>query len=110
MLPHLRTNLLAHAAGVLAGAGEAGIDGVWVFLLEGDELHDRVAVGFLVELVEEFLVFEGVDDRSPVLAHRRLALAIEVEHELEVDLQQTGVVLGPLDVAAHPQKAVGDAA
>ena len=110
MLPHLGTNLLAHAAGILAGAGETGEDGVGILLLEGDELHNGVAIGLLVKLVEEFLVFEGVDDGRPVLAHGRLALAIEVEHELEVDFQQAGVVLGPLDVAAHPQKTVGDAA
>ncbi len=45
-----------------------------------------------------------------MLADGRLALALEVEHELEVDLQDAGVVFGPLDVAAHPEEAFGDSA
>ena len=63
-----------------------------------------------VEVVEEFVFFEGIDDRRPVPADVALRLRLEVEHELEVDLQDAGVVLGPLDVAAHPEEAVGDAA
>ena len=40
MLPHLGGNLFAHAAGVLAGAGDTGMDAVGILLLEGDELDD----------------------------------------------------------------------
>ena len=110
MFPHLGGNLFADAAGVFAGAGEAGEDGIRVLLLEGDKLHDRVPVGFLVKLVEKFLVFERIDDRSPMSADGRFALTIEVEHQLEVDLQQAGIVFGPLDVAVHPEEAFGDTA
>ena len=34
----------------------------------------------------------------------------EVEEQLQIDIRDPGVVLRPLDVAAHPVEGIGDAA
>ena len=56
------------------------------------------------------MLFEGTDDRFPIFADELRVLILEIEHELDVDVQDAGVVLGPLDVAPHPVKRVGDPA
>ena len=80
------------------------------FLSNATKSTTVVRVGLGVERVEEVVLLEGIDDRLPMLAHRLVGLVLEVQHELEVHIQDPGVVLGPFDVAAHPIERVGDPA
>ena len=43
-------------------------------------------------------------------AHVGLGLALEIEHQLEVYVEDARVVLRTLHVTAHPEKAIGGAA
>src|SRR5690349_14666313 len=52
------------------------------------------------------MVAGGVDERQPLLAFAGRI----VQHELEVDVDEAGNVLRPLDVSAHPVDGVGDSA
>ena len=76
--------------------------------MQSQELRDRAFVGHVVERIEEVGLFERSDDRRPVL--HRLGLAAEVEEQLQIDIENAGVILRPLDVAAHPVEGIGDAA
>ncbi len=66
-------------------------------------------LGRLVVLVEILVVAGAAQDRFP---ERFLLLGPElgqVEHELEIDVEDAGDVLGPLGIAAHPVEGIGDA-
>ncbi len=60
-------------------------------------------------LVEILVVARAAQDRFP---ERFLSFRIElgqIEHELEVDVEDAGDVFGPLGITAHPVEGIGDA-
>src|SRR4029079_5067372 len=59
-----------------------------------------------VSLGEVVRIAADVDERPPLLA----GTAGEVEHQIQVDVDEARHVLGALDVTAHPVDRIGDAA
>ena len=55
---------------------------------------------------ELIVVAGGGNERRPLL----VSAGGRIKHELQVDIDETGDVLGALDVAAHPVNGIGDAA
>ena len=108
-LEHLQRDLVAHLPGILAGREEAGDDRIGVLFPEGEELRHVLAVGPLVEPEEGLLVACRAEDREPVLLELLVVEIGEVEHQLQVHVEQTRDVLRALYVAAHPVEGVGDA-
>ena len=109
LLPHFERNLLAHVPGVFARGGDAVDDRVRVLGVEGEEVDDVLAAGHLVVFVEILVVAGAAQDGFP---ERLLFLGIElgqIEHELEVDVEDAGDVFGPLGITAHPVEGIGDA-
>ena len=107
LLPHLRRDDLAHRAGVLAGrrAGTSRIE----LTFSGSNVRNwmtfrcgRRAVAFR----EHRRVAGGVHQRLPLLC----GTDRQVEHQVEVDVDEARDVLRALDVAAHPVDRIGHAA
>src|SRR5260370_27782266 len=90
LLPHLRRDDLAHGAGVLSGAPQAGADRVDVLLIESQELDDVALGGRAVPFRESRGVAGRVDQRLPLLGGANG----QVEHEVEVHLDEPRDVLG----------------
>ena len=108
LLPHFARNLFARRPRILPRERETGENRVRIFLLQGQELGDRAFVRGFVERIEKIGLFERSDDRRPML--HRVGLASEIEEELEIHIEEPGVIFRPLDVAAHPIKRIGNAA
>ena len=108
LFPHLAGNLLARRPGIFARQGETGKNRVRIFLLQRQKLDHRALVGRFVERIEKLGLFERSDHRRPVL--HGVGLAPEIEEQLQIDIENAGVILRPLDVAAHPVEGIGDAA
>src|SRR5581483_8238843 len=104
--PHLGGDHFADGAGVFAGGAEAGDDGIGIVPVEGQEVDDVVLGGGLVTLGELDVVAGDIDNRLPllVLAARR------IEHEVEVDVDETRDIFRAFDVAAHPVNRIRDTA
>src|ERR1700674_2364354 len=110
LLPHLARDLFARGPRVLARAAQAGKDRVRIFFLETDEIDHRLPARGFVERSEKLVLLEGADDRVPLLLRIGVALISEIEEQLKIHIRDAGVVLRPLDVAAHPVEGIGDAA
>ena len=104
--PHLGRDHLAHRPRVLAGAVRAAEDRARVVGVERQEADHVLAAELAEVLVEGLAVAGGVHERLPLL----LGLDREVEHEVEVHVDEAGDVLRALHVARHPVDRVGDAA
>ncbi len=106
-LPDVDRNDLAHGAGVFARLEDALQDRVGVLQVEGQKLQHRALGGFLVALVEVLVVARGGDNRVPL--GRRL-VERQVEHQVIVDVDEAGDVVGAFEIARHPVDRVGDPA
>ncbi len=104
LLPHLRRDDLAHGAGVLARGAQTGPDRVGALVIEGEELDDVALGGGPVPFREFRRVAGGVHQRLPLLC----GADGQVEHEIQVHLDEPRDVLRALDVAAHPVDRIGD--
>src|SRR5450432_2670086 len=99
-LPLFRTHLLADLAGILAGGSDTRSDRRTSAGIERKNLRYLVSIA----APGETLWFaEGCENPLPahVGARRRF-----VQHEIQVHIEQTRRVLGPLQIAAHPVKIV----
>ena len=105
----VEVGIIAHLPGILSGRKEAGNDGVGVLLAEGEELGDALAVGAVVEFEKGILITRGAEDGEPVFLELLVVEIREVEHQLEVHIEQARHVLRALDIAAHPVEGVCDA-
>ena len=103
LLPHLRRDDLAHRAGVLARRPQAGADRVDVLLIEGEELDDVLLRRRAVPFRELLRVAGGGHERLPLLR----GAGGQVEHEVQIHLDEPRDVLRALDVAAHPVDRIG---
>ena len=100
-------DVLADAAGVLAGAGEAVDQAVGVVRVERHVLRDARARARPSPGGKSAVGPEDGQHALPLpLLERRGELA-DVHQQVGVDQQQPGDVLGTLDVAAHPVHRVG---
>src|SRR4029077_13189050 len=77
---------------------QAGEDGVGILGVESQEVKDVLLSGSAVTFLEINMVAGGIDERLPLLVLPRR----RIEHELEVHLDKTGHVFGPLNVDCHP--------
>src|SRR6267143_5498353 len=111
-LPHLEADPVSQTPRVLAGAREAGPDARAVLRVESEPLGHGLAVG-AIELLAECGLVSGQreqrrsqlgDDALGTRHHRRL------HDRVVVDVEETGRVLDPLDVAAYPVQVLGDPA
>ena len=107
VLPHLAADLVAHAARVLAGAGDAGRDGIRVDRVPDEELDTRCSSSACSKC-------SWNSASSPVQGDERLPAALgvlvgRVEEGVEVHGQGAGHVFGALDVARHPVERLGHA-
>ena len=105
VFPHLGGDDLPLPTGTLPSPLEAGQDGVGVGAVEGEEL-DHVLTGS---------VCVALDENVPVAgdAHQRFPVVVDgnrdIEIEVQVDVDEAGDVLSPLDVAAQPVEGLGGA-
>src|SRR6266853_3411799 len=96
----------------ISGAREAGPDARVVLRVESEPLGHGLAVGAIELLAECGLVSGQCEQRRPQLGddalgarhHRRF------HDRVVVDVEETGRVLDPLDVAAYPVQVLGDPA
>ena len=102
-VPLLGGDLLADVAGVFARGDEQREDRGAGFDVEGEAADEVVGVALPLDV---FGVVEGMEDTLPAVLGGGGGL---VEHEVEVDVEQAGGVLGTLEVAGHPVERVGDA-
>ena len=109
VLPHLARDLFPHRPRVFARRGETRVNRVRILPLQANEVDRRLAVGVLIERGEQFILFQRADDRIPLLLGIGVACVLEVEKQLQIDVSDAGVVLRPLDVAAHPEQRISDA-
>ena len=61
-----------------------------------------VAASLVVKLAEGFLVASAQDDRLPETAETLAVEPFKIQQQLLVDVDQSGKVVSPLDVADHP--------
>src|SRR5678815_1039779 len=85
------------------------MDGIWVLLLQADEVYHRLAVWFFVERSEELVFFQGTDNWVPLLVRMSLAGISQIQKQLEMDACNPGVVCRSLDVATHPIEGISNA-
>ena len=105
LLPHRGADHVAHRAGVLPGGLKTAVDRVGVGGIEGEEVEDARLIGQAVAGPEVGLIAEGTDQSIP--QPPRLDRPVELQAERRLD--RPGDILGPLDLAVHPEDAVGDA-
>jgi hypothetical protein len=101
-VPLLGRDLLADMAGVFAGGNDGADDAGLKGGVEGEGLGKGIGV---VVPDDVRWVAEGAEHATPAVLGAGGAL---VEHEIEVDVEETGGMLGALEIAAHPVEAVGD--
>ena len=65
-------------------------------------LQHVVAGGLAISAKEQFVVARRVDQRAPLVAQ----FLAQIEREVVIDVDETGHVLGPLDVLRHPKDRV----
>ena len=104
LFPHLRVDLLAHLAGVLAAAGDAAHDRVCVVLVKGEQVGQVLVV--LYGAAEYSAPHEAGDQAVAAPARGLDGL---FGHDGEVNVELAGDMVGALHVAAHPVEAVGHA-
>jgi hypothetical protein len=98
--------ILAHGAGVFAGAAQAGNDRVGILGVEREKMNHVLLGGLRVTFGERLVVARRIDDRLPLLLVARRA----VEHQLQIDIDEARHVLGAFDVTAQPINGIGDTA
>jgi hypothetical protein len=101
-VPLLGGDLLTDVAGVLAGGDDAGEDRALVRGVEGELVRERVGIAGPLDVSG---IAEGEQDALPAAIGAGSAL---VEHEVQVDVEQTRGVLGALEVTGHPVETIGD--
>src|ERR1700694_3300652 len=104
LFPHCRGDDLANRARVLPGGADAGPDRIDVVRIEREKLDDALLRGRPVALLEFGGVAGNVHEGLPLLRRANR----QIEHEIQVDVDETRDVLGALDVAAHPVDGIGD--
>jgi hypothetical protein len=99
--PHLGRDQRPQRPGVLARHVHGGEDRFGIGLFQDIEPDDRLGGGGVVMLEKTLAVVVEQQYRHPVLA------AGAVPAEGLVDVQDARQVLGPLDVAGHPERRLG---
>ena len=102
-LPLVRADLFAYLARVLAGRGHAGGDRRTVARIEGKDLRHLVSIAAPGQVGR---IAQRRQNPPPAAVRARGGL---IQHQVQIHVEQAGGVLGPLQVAAHPVQAVGDA-
>ena len=105
VLPHFLRDGFADGAGVFAGLEQAGEYRVGVARVEGHEKQHVLARGLFKVLAEQLVVGHSNHQRLPLLGH----VGRQVENQVEIHINETGVVFGPLHVAVDPVKRIGNA-
>ena len=106
LLPHLRGDDLADGTGVLARLVKTGNDGVRIIPIEGQETENILLGGLAVLLLEPLVVAGNGDHRLPLL----MGIHFQIEHEVKIDVDKTGNILGPFDITGHPVNMISDTA
>ena len=81
-----------------------------VLLFKSDKFHHRIPGDPIVNLTEQLLVFQGGQNRLPVLLDGAGILVLEIQQKLDVHIEDAGGRLGPFHIAAEPEGGIGDAA
>src|ERR1700719_3475862 len=71
------------------------------------EILGDIAENLGIKFFEKGRVFEGEDDRFPMLIVRE---RLHIKHQLKIDVHHARVVFRALCVAAQPKKCIGDSA
>jgi hypothetical protein len=110
LLPHFRGDLASHGPGVLSRGREAAYYRVGILPVKNKEVGDRLGIGPGKSFPEFFVLPEARHDGQPILVQLLGELERNIQHQLEVDIEQSRHVLGTLDVTAHPKQTIGNTA
>ena len=102
-LPLIRADLFAYLARILAGRGHAGGDGRTIARIEGKDLRHLVGIAAPGQIGR---ISQRRQNPPPAAVRARGGL---IQHQVQIHIQQTGGMLGALQVAAHPVQVVSDA-
>src|SRR5882724_2979737 len=102
-LPLLRADLFAYLARVLAGRSHAGGDRRTIPRIERKDLRYLVSIAAPRQVGR---IPQRRQDPPPTAVRAGGGL---VQHEVQIHVEKTSRVFGPLLIAAHPIEVVGDA-
>src|SRR4030095_12541347 len=107
LFPHFRGDRVSNRARILTGGSQTRVNGIRVFLVEGEKTYDLVfSHGLAVSLLENLHVAGSIDQWLPLMSGRQR----KIELQVEIDSDKARDVFSALGVTRHPMHGICDAA
>ena len=106
LLPHVGGNDFPDRSGVLPGGHEAGQDRIGICGIGGEELDHGLLRRLSVPVREILMIARGRHQRFPLLRRS----SGQIEREIQIDLDESGIVLRPFNIAVQPIDGTRDSA